>query len=563
MVRGVWVARWLGRALLALTLAATGCRGGSEERAAPAGEAPAAAAMTVELTPRPERQDLIVEVRVGGPPAAAVRELHVARAWADTRGAEAIAAIDLRDERGEIPLEPARDGARDRIYPLGRPPSGALVLRFTARPTGSRLGLQIGADRMSAVGHGFLLLPRIESPVPTELRWRLEALGPAAQAASSFGDGHVTLTATSEALAGAIYAAGAISSARAGEQRLYALGAPGLAPREILGWAGRARTVAGARLQRGAAAEAEPLAIFLVGEPGRGRDHDGAFFPGSRGSLGLWFDGSRSFDPGLRIALAHELSHRYLGGDLSVQGEDGRPAAWFAEGFTVHYARRLLFDAGMIGAADMAADINRIEDEASRPGAAEREAYRRGSRYAALLDHRLRRASSSGGARSGARSLDDLLAALRARGGGALSEAEFRAAVVELLGEEAGAEFDRLIGQRDAREAEVDLPPSAFGPCLRRYREQRREFDLGFDAASLASGMDVIRGVVKGSAASRAGLHDGLLVLQVRRLPRPEDEPEAEVDLTVTDRRGAKRIRYRPSALHRVVRWKARPCAGG
>lgn len=558
-VRGVSAARWLGRALLALTLAAPGCRGSREERAAAAGEAPAATGMIVELTPRPERQDLIVEVRVGGPPAAAVRELHVTRAWADTRGAEAIAAIDLRDERGEIPLEPARDGARERIYPLERPPSGEFVLRFTARPTGSGLGLQIGADRMSAVGHGFLLLPRIESPVSTQLRWRLEALGPAAQAASSFGEGDVTLTATSEALARAIYAAGAIASARAGEQRLYALGAPGLAPREILGWAGRARTVAGARLQRGAAAEAEPLAIFLVGEPGRGRDHDGTFFPGSPSSLGLWFDGSRSFDPGLRIALAHELTHRYLGGDLSVQGEDGQPAAWFAEGFTVHYARRLLFDAGMIGAADLAADINRIEDEASRPGAAEREPYRRGSRYAALLDHRLRRASSTGG-KGGARSLDDLLAALRARGGGALSEAEFRAAVVELLGEEAGAEFDRLMVRR---EAEVDLPPSAFGPCLRRYREQRREFDLGFDAASLAAGMDVIRGVVKGSAASRAGLHDGLLVLQVRRLPKPEDEPEAEVDLTVTDRRGAKRIRYRPSALHGVYRWKARPCAGG
>jgi predicted metalloprotease with PDZ domain len=234
-----------------------------------------------------------------------------------------------------------------------------------------------------------------------------------------------------------------------------------------------------------------------------------------------------------------------------VHEESGQPAAWFAEGLTVHYARRLLFDAGMIEAADVAADLNRIEDEASGPRGEEREAYRRGSRYAALLEHRIRKASR------GARSLDDLLAALRARGAGPRPVGDFRAAVVAELGEEAGAEFDRLVVRR---EDEIDLPGEAFGPCLRPRREQRKVFDLGFRSPPLDAGPVVIRGLKSRSAAAKAGLREGALVLQIRSMPSPEDGPESEVDMTVADRSGAKRVRYKPMAVRSVARWQTRAC---
>ncbi|AKT40054.1 hypothetical protein [Chondromyces crocatus] len=544
--------RWASFGIAVGVAAIAGCRTVKEERGSDGGAtlAPATTGLTLELTPRPERKDILVELRVGGAAAAAVRELYVSQAWADTHGAEAIDAIDVRDERGEVVLDAPREGSRERVYTLDRAPVGELQARFTARPTGSRLGLRVEADRVTGVGYGFLLLPRLEEPVPTRVRWNLDALGPGAHGVSSLGEGDAEVDATSEKLARAVYMAGPVISARAGEQRIHTLGASALVPREILSWAGRARTVAEARLHRGEAeGGAEPLTIFLVGEPGLGRDHDGTYLGGS---LGLWFDGTRSFDAGLRIALTHELSHRYLGGEMMVLDEEGEPSAWFTEGFTVHYARRLLFDAGMITAGEFAEDLNRIEEEALGARGHEREAYRRGSRYAALLDHRLRRSSK------GVKSLDELLAGLRSRGEPQVKVDDFKAAVGEALGDEGVTELERLVLRR---EGEVDLPSSAFGPCLRRVREQRKLFDVGFDVASLASGMDVIRGVVRGSAASRAGLHDGLLVLQVRKLPKPEEGLSTEVDLTVTDHKGARRVRYRPWAIHAVYRWKARPCA--
>lgn len=527
----------------------------------------AAPGLTLELTPRPERKDLLVELRVGQEAAAKVKELYASRSWADTHGADAIDAIDVRDARGELSLDPPKEGSRERVYTLDRTPVGELLVRFTARPSESHLGLRVESDRVTGVGYGFLLLPRLEETMPLRLRWNLAALGPKALAASSLGEGDAVVEARSEALARSFYVAGSLNSARAGDQRIYTLGAPSLAPREILSWAGRARTVTEARLHRkgtqavGGAPEggrapdegnaeegAEPLSIFLVGEPGLGRDHDGAFLGGS---LGVWFDGTRSFDGGMRIALTHEIAHRYLGGELAVVNAEGEPAAWFVEGFTVHYARRLLFDAGMISAAEFAADLNRIEEEALGARRQGREPYRLGSRYAALLDYRLRRASR------GARSLDDLLAGLGHEA--PVPESTFREAVAGALGEEGAAELDTLVLKREG-EVEIDLPSGAFGPCLRRVREQRKLFDVGFDVASLASGNDVIRGVVKGSAAVRAGLHDGLLVLQVRKLPKPEDGLSTEVDLTVTDHRGARRVRYRPWAIHSVFRWKSRYC---
>jgi predicted metalloprotease with PDZ domain len=47
----------------------------------------------------------------------------------------------------------------------------------------------------------------------------------------------------------------------------------------------------------------------------------------------------------------------------------------------------------------------------------------------------------------------------------------------------------------------------ALGPCVRMERVEMQEFELGFDRASLEA--HVVRGVVRGSAAERAGLRDG------------------------------------------------------
>ncbi|MEZ4301365.1 MAG: hypothetical protein R3B70_40905 [Polyangiaceae bacterium] len=77
-----------------------------------------------------------------------------------------------------------------------------------------------------------------------------------------------------------------------------------------------------------------------------------------RGALAVWVDAERGPDDGMRVLLAHEALHEVFGGALRVDA-GGRDAAWFSEGFAVHYARRMLFEEGMISAESFLADVGR------------------------------------------------------------------------------------------------------------------------------------------------------------------------------------------------------------
>lgn len=544
-------------ACLALVAAAAACRPGGERPAgADAGAAsaqqppPGPPGLTLDLTPRPDRGDLVVEVRVDAPIARAVRELHVSLAWADTRGAEAVSDLDVRDARGPLPLGRARDEDRERVFPLDRPPDGDLVLRYLGRGGPSRIGLRVARDRLTGIGHGFLLLPRLAAPAPARVRWHTDPLGPAARAAASFGEGDLEATLTTADLAHAVYTAGPLQATGDPTRRLVALNAPALNHQEILDWAIRVRALAALRLgvpplPPGAAPPS--FTVFLLGEPGMGKDHDGAFLGRA---VSLWFDAARPFDPQLRIALAHELVHRHLGAALQVLDDAGRPAPWLSEGFTVHYARRILFDAGLITPEDFVEDLDRIEDEAADPLASshslDRAAYRRGSHYAALLDATIRRASR------GSRSLDDFIKTLPRT---PIPVADFRAAIERDMGPKISAELDAFL-----RGDPMEIPSNAYGPCFRRRTARRPVFDLGFDPRSLDATPPLIQGVTPGTPAHRAGLRNGALLLHKAKIPRPSDPPTAEVDLTISSPRGGKRVRYNPSTSREITRWTVRPC---
>jgi hypothetical protein len=168
-----------------LTLAAA-CRGPDASTIPAHAEAPPG--LTLDLAPDPEHGEVAVTVRVSADRAARVRELTVARTWADTRGAEAILAPHARDADGEVRLTPRPDdGGPDVVYTRGRAPRGELSLRYRAAATTgrSRLALRIAEARMSGVGHAFLLLPRIDEPVPARVRIRVERLRRGADAASA------------------------------------------------------------------------------------------------------------------------------------------------------------------------------------------------------------------------------------------------------------------------------------------------------------------------------------------------------------------------------------------
>jgi predicted metalloprotease with PDZ domain len=224
--------------------------------------------------------------------------------------------------------------------------------------------------------------------------------------------------------------------------------------------------------------------------------------------------------------------------------------SWFSEGFTTHYARRALFDAGVIDANAFLQDLHRIASDDADADLRD-EATRRGALYAAKLDAAIRKTSD------GARSLDDVMRKLldesTASGGVALPTGALRELVVGELGAASGDDFDRLMLRG---EGAIDLPDDAFGPSFERVRSRERFYELGFDRASIDGTPSVLRHLTPGSAADKAGLREGDIVLKAK-IPFDLDAKH-EIDLTVADHRGSKRIRYQPEGTRDVVRWRTR-----
>lgn len=569
--------------MVAVILSACGSHGGGESSSPDGGSranAPGIEAswtgLSLELEPDPAQGELGVEISLTGVAAATVSQLSVARAWAGTHGVDAVRSFEIRDGEGAVPVSPGEDDAEDRRFTLRRRAVGeTLRLRYRARAdlSPSRFGLHLGGDRLSGVGHAFLLLPRIDAPLPVRVRWKLGRLAAGAGAASSFGAGEEVLTqASSEELAHAVYLAGplrveaprAMAEGDAGppvaSSQLAVLGAPVFDTRAAFYWS----TTAFAEVTRflGAPEAApSPFWFLLVPTPALGGDHDGAYL---HRSFGLWFDAARSFDAGLKSVVAHELTHRFVGGGVRLLDAQGREAIWFSEGFTVHLARRMLLESGMVSPRDLLGDLRRTTGEGAEGGEAacaeERrgraEEYRQGARYAATVDAALQKKSA------GKRGLPDLVRALLDRakreGTEAFPVADWRALVVSELGAQAGADFDhQVLGG-----APIALTDGIFGPCFARVEREEAVFELGFDRAGLEGSVGMVRGLVPGSAAEKAGLREGALVTSARvpeAMPIPPGgKGVPEVELTLGK---GKRVRYRPIGARRVGTWELRACS--
>ena len=577
----------------ALALVGCGSRRPAELNADAGAPEPAWPGLTIDLTPDPAASEVDVALRLSGDAAARVTSLAVARIWADTRGASAILRVDARDGDGDLPLRDGPEDGPDRTYlPARAPKGGELAVRYRvhANADTSRFGLHLSRDRLSGVGHAFLLLPRFapDAAIPVRIRWHLEALAAGASAASSFGVGAAQTTqATSEDLGQAAYFAGpthveeplpslpspllddaGVAPSPGVAARLVVLGAPTFDTRAAFYWS----VTALATLDRffGNTANspgkpADPFSFLLVATPGLGLDHDGAALTGS---FALWFDQGRAFDAGLKSVVAHELTHRYVGGAVRLTDEAGREAVWFSEGLTVHLARRWLVESGLVTPRDVLGDLRRTMDDKASPeraaacaassGGRSQEEYRRGARYAALTDAAIQKASS------GRRGIDDLVRELVARGRaerrGEFPLAVWREAVVRELGDAGGAMFDRII----VRGEPAEVPDSAFGPCFHRVSREDDALEIGFDRRSLLRTPSVITGVVPGSAAEKAGLRDGALVLTAKvpdeGAPAPKSGKKGEIVLTLAGRGGGKKVRYRPWTKRHSVVWEAREC---
>lgn len=516
------------------------------------------ATLSITLRPRLEpTAGVAVIYELTGRPVQAVRSLAMTPSTAATRGLEAIRYLLVRDERGIVDVDAEPQAGRIR---LARPLVGRrLRVSYLAEaaPAPSRLDLQVRPDELSGIGYGFLALPEIDRRLAVRLRWALDAVD-TPTAATSFGTGTDVVSVKKPLeLAHSFFLAGSIQRAE-GEhgERLIVLGTPAFDLEPALAFCSAA--LAGAR-RLFEPTDGQPFSFIFVPQRGLASHYDGAAL---HDGFVVWFDAARPLDGRLRLLAAHEIVHRWIGGALRFVDGDGDDATWFSEGFTVHFARTVLWREGLLTPKEFLADLGRDLAAQERAFAARRRgadhgaeqvihhatpAYYRGALYAARLDGLLRE--------SGRGSLEHLLGDLLTRArteGPALAQAAWRRALTAALGPTADVEFDRLVRLADEP---IDLPSGSLGPCFERVPARQLVYDLGFSPRSLDANPPVVQELVPDSAAARAGLREGQRIVAGVETIRPHD-PRRPVALVVADEQPPRLVRYLPAQVAERGAWR-------
>lgn len=469
-------------ALLALALLALGCghgasgwddtwaRAADDDVGTRLAEVSGQPELTVTLRPRVDPSPgVAVYLDLRG---TAVQKLRVLRTAPEGTAAgvpSTIRWLSVRDAAGPIDYEQNAPAGR---YTLDRAPMGhRLHVSYLAESGGSpgRLGLTVSDTAVSGAGYSFLALPELSGELEVRLRWALDAIH-APEGASSFGVGpEVAAHASISALHHAYFVAGALTVVQSEQgDRLVVTSPPAFDPRAALDFCARAL---GAARDRFEPEDDEPQTFVLVPEPGLGSRNDGAAM---HHSFVVWFDAARPLDDRLKLLIAHEMVHRWIGGTLRFVTPDGREALWFSEGFTVHFARHMLLRAGLIDSRQYTRDLLRdyqaqLATELAEDGHARRRyaallqaaaqfhptpAYSRGALYAARLQSELEVAGFEG--------VEDLVVPLMERVRGSrlpLPVSVWREAVEDALGAAAGSELERTV----LWESEpVPLPPDVL-----------------------------------------------------------------------------------------------------
>lgn len=257
----------------------------------------------------------------------------------------------------------------------------------------------------------------------------------------------------------------------------------------------------------------------------------------------------------LRYLVAHEHIHSWVPAQVGRMPADERKAYWFSEGFTDFYALRTLLGSGQWSLEDYVERLNeelaahdssparswtnvRLADAFWSDRAAQKLVYRRGMLLAYRWDQRVREETG------GARDLDDVMRAMRARAKGP-GEAPLVAdglaqAMKQVAGIDIADDLKRLVEDGEG----FELPDGLFGDCARVVRETRGVFEQGWTAKPVSGGGYVFDKVRPGSNAWKAGIRDGMVLLG-RSAGVPGDERQDFV-VGVKDEAGQRKITYRP-----------------
>jgi predicted metalloprotease with PDZ domain len=511
--------------------------------AAGAGAAPGPA-LTVLLTPlaqdaRQHVPAVDVALTLNGPSVAAGQPL-LKMPLVTSNDDTVATTLSAHDAQGTLSLSATDDtGAHaSRHWKANRATAGAVVVRYRApisetlasRGAAPPIELRSDTGAFSGQGETFLMLP--EAPLPWQLAvaWDLAKLAPGAVGVSSFGRGNAAPAATgADALGASFFMAGAV--------QLYPATPPatgffsawyGKPPFDLRRLMASEQTLYGYYEKFFSRPASAPYGVFM---------RENLVNAGGGVSLGqnafVTTFGPKTGVDMVTITLAHEMLHTFAGhldGDLE--------SSWYGEGLAVYYARLLALRAGQITPNQFLDDLNdtagRYYTNAMiRTPNSEVAAnfwrdtrirvlpYDRGSMYFAVLDGQLRAASH------GKKTLDTLLLAMLAREHRAMPVDlnAWRALLQQHLGDAGVAQLDAMLN------GAIMLPePQGFGPCFTRTTRPMRRYLLGFEPSVLVEPKRIVRDLVPGSAADKAGVRNGDTITK----PVPQDVIQGQQDAMLT-----------------------------
>ena len=532
-------------ALAVLAMAPTALAGAVPERtlAAPG-------ALTVTLSPEaPDAQGNIpyVDVRVTADSITAAKSqafLRLALVSSNVNSvADELDGFHVSDAKGPLALSTHDDTGTGlevyRHWSADRAVEGPVTIQYrapitnklNARGAAPPFELRTEDGGFSGDGGIFLVLPESTDLYRIRIAWNFSAIGPNAVGLSSMGTGDVTLAAPSHAdvLADTYFMGGNIHRypdvfPAHGFLSVWQ-GEPQFDTRALMQWT---QTLYGYYTKFFQQTDAPPYAVFLRRNP----VNAGGGVEVGRSFVGTFDQNTKAKD--LKLTLAHEMVHTFVGG---LGDSESLDASWYSEGLAVYYQRLLPLRVGAISPADYVADVNvtagryytdLLNDTPNDQIAAKFWAdtrirvlpYDRGSLYFAQLNSEIRKASL------GERSLDQLVQTMidRKRAGQSPDLAEWVSLLQDALGARGKQEFDDMMAGK------LILPPSdAFGPCFARTTAPLRRYELGFDTTVLAEPSRIVRGLVEGSAAERAGLRNGDHIVK----PVPQDAIQADQHATL------------------------------
>jgi len=485
---------------------------------------------------------------VDGPAGARLLRLPIVFANVDTI-AKTLQNFEATDADGMLPMQvkddPEGTAASYRSWIPARPVKGELTVRYRAPIPGTppiRSGppfcLSTEGGGFSGAGNSFILTPVEPKSYSLSIRWDLATLGPECSGSTSFGEGDVEIKEPRAAgrLYSSFFMAGPVhrypeEPAANGFSSVW-LGSPPFDPLPLMTWAEKLHTF----YRKFFKTESEkPYRVFLRYNP---------INPG--GGVGLHNSFVATFDEktkaeNLELLLAHEMLHTFAP-RLDYEGANRLGSTqWFDEGLAIFYQRLLPLRAGLIDTEEFLEDLNgtaaRYYTNALNDTPNDQIAphfwedtrirvlpYDRGSMYFAVVNDKIREASN------GKRSLDDIMLALldRERQGLTNSPETWIDLITQELGPEAEAEYEAMLA------GAVMLPESdGFGPCFERITMPLRRFELGFDPRVMNEQPRIIRGLVPGSEAERAGLRNGDEIVLPVGLDGVQEDQERTLTLQI------------------------------